>query len=271
MQKALTILLTVLLGSYAVIVLYFYSIQDQMLYLPKRDLRGTPEQVGLEYEPVRIVTKDQEQIAGWFIPGGDKTVLFLHGNGDNISGRLSHAKLWHDLGFSILLIDYRGYGESTGEPIEVGLYADGLAAWDYLTKERGIPAERIVVVGESLGGGVATWLSSHRPNAALVLDATFTSVPDVAAYQYPWLPARILSRNHYRSIDRINQIQTPVLILHSRDDRLIPFEQGQKLFERANQPKTFVELKGPHASGLSADPETYRAAIESFVATLALP
>lgn len=271
MQKALIYLLVVLLASYFIIVLFVYSIQDQMLYLPNRTIRGTPEQVGLEYEPLRIVTKDQEQIAAWFIPGGDKTVLYLHGNGDNISGRLSQAKFWHDLGFSMLLIDYRGYGESTGEPIEVGLYTDALAAWEHLTIERGIPAEQIVVVGESLGGGVATWLSSHRPNAGLILDATFTSVPDVAARQYPWLPVRLLSRNHFRSIDRIEDIHTPILILHSREDRLIPFEHGQRLYEKANQPKTFVELRGPHASGLGGDPETYRTAIENFVATLELP
>jgi fermentation-respiration switch protein FrsA (DUF1100 family) len=271
MQKAVIIILLVLLGIYFGVVIFVYSIQDQMLYSPSRAMRGTPEQVGLEYQSLRIVTKDQEQIAGWFIPGGEKTVLYFHGNGDNISGRLSHAKLWHDLGFSMLLIDYRGYGESTGEPIEVGLYTDALAAWEYLTIERGIPAEQIVVVGESLGGGVATWLSSHRPNAGLILDATFTSVPDVAARQYPWLPVRLLSRNHFRSIDRIEDIHTPILILHSREDRLIPFEHGQRLYEKANEPKTFVELRGPHASGLGGDPETYRTAIENFVATLELP
>lgn len=271
MQKAVIIILLVLLGIYFGVVIFVYSIQDQMLYSPSRAMRGTPEQVGLEYQSLRIVTKDQEQIAGWFIPGGEKTVLYFHGNGDNISGRLSHAKLWHDLGFSMLLIDYRGYGESTGEPIEVGLYTDALAAWGYLTIERGIPAEQIVVVGESLGGGVATWLSSNRPNAGLILDATFTSVPDVAARQYPWLPVRLLARNHFRSIDRMEQIHSPVLIMHSPNDQLIPFEQGQALFEKANQPKTFVELKGGHANGLGADPESYRTAIETFVATLDMP
>jgi len=230
------LLAIMLIGVYLGVVGWIYTIQDQLVYGPSHHVLNTPREAGLGYEAVSIRTGDGVQLSGWFIAGGatQKTVLFFHGNGGSIDCCIEHARLYHQLGFAMLLIDYRGYGASTGEPSEPGLYQDAEAAWQHLTMARGIPAAQIVVVGQSLGGGVATWLATQHPPAGLILDSTFTALTDVGARQYPWLPVSLLARNRYPSITRIASIAAPLLILHSRDDTLIPFSHAEQLYNVAS-------------------------------------
>ena len=227
-------------------VLLFFS-QGKLLYYPQvgREIQSTPRDHGLDYQSLTLATLDGERLDAWFVPKAQAraSVLILHGNAGNISHRLDSIAMFHRLGYSVLIFDYRGYGRSTGQLSEEGLYRDAQTAWDYLARQRGIPPQRIILFGESLGGGVATWL------AALVLSSAFTSVPELAADLYPWLPAKWLVRLRYDSRAALAKINCPVLIAHSPDDEIVPFRHGQALFATAAEPKIFLPLAGGHNDG----------------------
>jgi fermentation-respiration switch protein FrsA (DUF1100 family) len=176
-------------------------------------------------------------------------VLFFHGNAGNISHRLDYLRMFHDLGLTTLIVDYRGYGRSSGTPSEEGTYRDAETAWRHATQVLGNPASRIVVFGESLGGGVAAQLAAENRPGALVLASTFTSVPEMGAELYPLLLVRLLARIRYDSLARLEQISCPLLVIHSRDDGIIPFTHGQRLLAAARQPKQFLEIRGSHNEG----------------------
>ena len=242
--------LLIIAGAYLLLVGFIYLTQASMLYLPGvpgRQLEATPEAVGLDYEDVWLDTSDGVRIHSWFVPADStRTVLYFHGNAGNISHRLYTIQQLHKLGLSVFIIDYRGYGESDGKPDEDGLYRDAEAAWQYLTDVRGIAAEDIVVYGRSLGGSLAAWLAAERRPGALVLDSSFTSVPDAGQEAYPWLPVRLLSRFRHATVEHVAKVNAPVLVVHSRTDDIIPFHHGKALFNAANEPKSFLELRGGH-------------------------
>ncbi|MDP1956786.1 MAG: alpha/beta fold hydrolase, partial [Rhodocyclaceae bacterium] len=203
--------------TYAGFALLLYLLQPSLVYYPEigREIAATPREAGLLYEDVKLVTTDGVDLHGWFVAASDPrgTVLFLHGNAGNISHRLDSLRMFQRLGYSTLIVDYRGYGNSAGKPTEQGTYLDAAAAWDYLTQTRNIPAASIVLFGESLGGAVAAWLASrqtHAAPAALVISSGFTSVPDLAADIYPWLPVRWLARFHYDTRAYLHATTVPV-------------------------------------------------------------
>lgn len=154
---------------------------------------------------------------------GTRHAAFLHGNAGNISHRLDSLRIFHGLGLDVLILDYRGYGRSEGRPSEEGTYRDARAASRYLVEARGVAPERIVVFGRSIGAAIAAALAVEQRPAALILESGFTSVPDLAADLYPWLPARRLARLHYDTRARLPHVTVPVLIVHSRDDEIISF------------------------------------------------
>lgn len=238
---------------YAVILLLVFLFQSRLVYFPEveRALVTTPAAAGLEFEDVKLATADGETLHGWWVPasGARGAVLIFHGNAGNISHRLGYLTMFHRLGYASFIIDYRGYGSSSGTPSEAGTYRDAEAALQYLTGPRQLAMHDIVLFGESLGGGVATWLAQRHPPRALVLASTFTSAPDLGAQVYPWLPVRLLARIDYDNLKRVRQIAVPVLIAHSRDDDIIPFRHGEALFAAANAPKEFLELHGNHNDG----------------------
>ncbi len=251
MRGVLNILISAI-TVYAVILLLVFLFQARLVYFPEveRALVATPRAVGLDFEEVRLAA-DGETLHGWWVPAhaARGVVLILHGNAGNISHRLEYLAMFNRLGYAALIIDYRGYGKSSGTPSEDGTYRDGEAAWRHLIEARKLEPRDIVLFGESLGGGVATWLAlQHRPRA-LVLASTFTSVPDLGAQVYRWLPVRLLARIEYDNLERIRQHTVPVLIAHSRNDDIIPFSHGQALFAAANEPKQFLELRGGHNDG----------------------
>jgi fermentation-respiration switch protein FrsA (DUF1100 family) len=243
-------LLAIVAGAYLVMVGFVYLTQASLLYLPGvpgRQLDGAPDHIGLDYEDVRLDTSDGVRIHGWFLPGDStRTLLYFHGNAGNISHRLHSIRQFHDLGLSVFIIDYRGYGESAGSPSEDGLYRDAEAAWEYLVEGRGIGAENIIVFGRSLGGSLAAWLAAERHPRALIVDSSFTSVPDIGQDVYPWLPVRLLARIRHPTREFVGIASCPVLVVHSRDDEIIPFHHGEALFDAANEPRTFLELRGGH-------------------------
>lgn len=257
MRKMLTSLLTILALAYGGFAMLLFLLQDKLAYYPQlgREIHSTPREHGMEYEALTLATSDGERLDAWFVPASQAhgVVLILHGNAGNISQRMDSIAMFHRLGYGVLIFDYRGYGRSSGKPSEAGLYRDARTAWEYLIRQRGISPRRIVLFGESLGGAVAAWLAAQlgeqeRPGA-LVLSSVFTSVPDLAADLYPWLPARWLARLHYDTRAALARTGSPVLVAHSPDDEIIPFRHGQRLFEAAPGPKVFLQLSGGHNDG----------------------
>lgn len=254
--------------SYISLTFLLYLFQTRLIFLPTAPMMATPASIGLPYEQVHFTAADGVKLAGWFVPAADKakfTILFFHGNAGNISHRLDTIKLYHRLGFNVFIIDYRGYGQSEGRPSEAGSYLDAEAAWHYLVEDRQVRPEQIIIVGRSLGGGVAAWLAQHYPAGALVLESTFTSIPDMAAYQYPYLPVRPLARVRYNTLARVSTLALPLLIVHSPHDEVIPYNHGRQLFEAAPEPKQFLETQGGHNDGFLISQEIYAMELKGFI------
>lgn len=267
-MKAALPLIFVLAGGYGALTTLIYLLQERLLFFPTSELHSTPASVGLTYEDVRLTTSDDVSLHGWWIPHDNAfaTLLFFHGNAGNISGRIDTIETLRRLGLNIFILDYRGYGHSTGVPSEEGLYRDAEAAWQYLVRDRSIPPSQIVIHGRSLGGGPATWLCERVRCGALILESTFTSVPDAGAYHYPYLPVRLLSKIDFDNLARIIRCRCPVMVMHSPDDDVIPFEQGERLFEAAKDPKRFLELSGRHNDAHLEAEHRYLAGLSAFLA-----
>ncbi len=244
-------ILMLVAGGYLIILLLMYLFQSAFIYFPTKNLTATPEDRGLEYEEVYLYTEDDLRLHGWYIPAQEArgSVLFFHGNAGNISGRLESIMIFNELRLNVMIFDYRGYGRSEGKPTEQGTYKDAIAAWRYLTEVQDENPRDIILFGRSLGGGVAAWLASEVEAGGLVLESTFTSAADLAAEIYPFIPVRWLLRIRYPVIDYIHEIRKPVMIAHSRNDEVIPYHHGQKLYEAASEPKYRMELQGGHNDG----------------------
>ncbi len=268
--NGLTNSLLIIVLSYCCLVIFLYFYQNRLLFLPNlpsRAVEQSPSAVGLSYESVNLVTSDNTHLDGWFIPAPKErgVILFCHGNAGNISHRLDSLLLFHRLGFSTLLFDYRGYGRSQGSPSEAGTYLDVNAAWDYLTQERSVAPSRIIMFGRSLGAAVAAHQASLHSPGALILESSFSSVPDLAAKLYPFLPVRWLSRLDYNVQQQLSAVSCPVLVVHSRDDEIIPFSHGRTLYAAANEPKQFLELRGGHNDGFLLAGKTYTEGLDEFL------
>lgn len=280
-QKFLLPLLRIVVFAYIGLAIALYLGQSNLVYMPSQELIDTPATIGLKFEDIQITTKDNINLNTWFVPAKDNdqigkgVILFCHGNGGNISNRISYLPIFKELGLATFLFDYRGYGKSEGKPSEEGTYNDVEAAWQYLTQERKISPKNIIVYGESLGGAIASYIAQttvqqNPKNTAggLILASTFTSISDRASELYPFLPIRLLSRFSYNSIERLPTIKIPVLIIHSTDDEIIPFHHGDRNFQAANEPKTLVKLSGDHNGGFLDSIETYRNGLNVFIQRL---
>ena len=253
--------------GYVLAAAYLYFFQEKFVYRPSVRIEATPASVGMYYEEVALVASDGVRLTGWYLPLTDArgTVLFCHGNAGNISHLLAVAKDAHRLGLGILLFDYRGYGQSEGTPSEEGTYRDAEAAWNYLVQEAGLAPDQIAIIGRSLGGPIAARLARDKTPAALFLEETFTSIPELGRELYPIFTVDLLARYEYPTLEYLKQVQCPVLVSHSRDDMFIVFEHGQRLYEAASQPKAFTELRGGHSSAFSEDAAMYEAGVEAFL------
>ncbi len=252
---------------YVVYSLYLAIFQSRFVYFPEPLIEATPEAIGLEYEDVSLEAADGVKLSAWFIPSNEQraVAIFCHGNAGNISHRLHTIKLLNRLGLSTLIFDYRGYGQSEGNPSEKGTYLDVEAAWQYIVDFRGIEPEKIIILGRSLGGAIAAYIAQKHKPGMLVIESTFTSIPDMAAVIYPYIPVRLLSRIIYPTAKYISEVKCPVLIVHSRHDDIIPFDHGLRLFEMANQPKKFLEISGNHNEGYMISVEQHEEHLRGFI------
>ena len=259
-------LLAAIAGVYAVLCAAIFLAQGSLLYHPERHLDAYPGDIGLAFDRFTVEASDGERIYGWFVPadGAQATILFCHGNAGNISHRLETLRILHGLGLNVCIFDYRGYGQSTGAPTEKGTYLDARAVWNYLTESRDIPADQIVLFGRSLGGAIAVELASEVHPAALILESTFTSILDMGAELYPFLPVRLASRFEYPTIGHLRRTQCPVLVVHSRDDRLVPFHHARALLEAAPGEKRFLEIRGGHNDGFLQSEADYAPGLAAF-------
>ena len=241
--------------------------QSKLVYFPTKEIDWTPARAGLRYEDVTLTAAKGQTINAWYVPceGARGTVIFAHGNGENISWLFDYVEFYRTLKMNVFLFDYRGYGRSTGKPSEKATYEDVTACWKYLTEERKVPANKIVLSGRSLGGAVVAWLAAREKPAGLVLESTFTSVPDMGAEIFPWLPVRLIARIHYDTKAIIGDIRCPILVAHSPTDDVIPYKHGRKLYELAQAPKRFAELRGDHNCSPWEKGSTYASALDEFL------
>lgn len=266
-------LIVMLVVVYAALVLMMYLFQPRLLFLPGvpgRELTADPGRVGLAYEDIEFATPDGERLHGWWLPQDDArgTVLFVHGNAGNISHRLDSLQIFAGLGVNVLIFDYRGYGRSTGRPSEQGLYQDAEAAWNWLVDARGQRPDQIVLFGRSMGGAVAARLATRVEAAGLIVESTFTSVPDIGAELYWWLPVRWLSRLDFDAETAIRNARLPVLVVHSSDDEIISFRHGQRLVRAAGERGRLLEISGDHNTGFLRSGQRYVRGLDDFLSEL---
>lgn len=255
------------IGLYIGLVIILMVFQAHFIYFPQREITVTPGEIGLSYEAVYFAAADGVKLSGWFVPAerSRAVILFCHGNAGNISHRLESIQVFHRLGLSTFIFDYRGYGQSEGKPTEQGTYLDAEAAWSYLIQKKQVDPTRIIIFGRSLGGVIAAWLAHVHTPKVLIIESTFTSIRDIAADLYPYLPVRLLSRFDYSAMDYLRQVNCPVLIVHSRNDEIISFSHGRRLFEAAHEPKEFLEITGTHNEGFMTSARHYEGGLDFFI------
>ncbi|MEN8238919.1 MAG: alpha/beta hydrolase [Actinomycetota bacterium] len=246
MRRIVTILAVVATALVAVFGL-FWTAQRRLIYFPTQAV-GDVSAVSLDSEDVAFTTDDGLTLSAWWIPASDTpdgtTIVVFHGNAGNRADRAPLARALAGQGYSVLLVDYRGYGGNPGSPTEDGLLLDAKAAATYVGSRSDVDADRIVYFGESLGAAVAIAIAEDSPPSALVLRSPFTSLPDVAATHYPYLPTGLLLRDRYPSIDTIGDIDVPTLVIAGSQDTIIPIAQSRELYEAAPGPKRFVIIHG---------------------------
>ena len=234
-----------LLALYAIACGTLALLEPHLLYLVDH-AQTTPAQAELDHtSEVQIRTEDGETLNAWYLDAGPDTplALFFHGNGGSLVECADGIDTLHGFGFSVLAIDYRGYGKSTGHPSETGMYRDAEAALGYALAH-GHSLAQTVAVGQSLGTGVAVHLAAAHHFAAVLLDSPYTSTADVAAFWFPFFPVHALMHDQFHSDRAIDDIDAPLLIVHGDNDWTVPFRFGQRLYDMAKAPKTFVRVPG---------------------------
>jgi fermentation-respiration switch protein FrsA (DUF1100 family) len=224
---------------YALLIGGLYLFQRSLLYMPDPARPQLGPLAGLGYREVTLTTADGLALLSWYRPArdGNPVVAYFHGNGGNLGYRTNRMVRFAEAGLGVLMLEYRGFGGNPGAPSETGLYADAAAALDFLSRQEGIPASRLVLYGESLGSGVAAHMAAGRQIAALILEAPFTRLADAAAYHYPYVPVSLLLRDRFDSVSAIGRVTAPILILHGEHDPVIPVRLGHALFAAAPEPK----------------------------------
>lgn len=263
-------LLRSLLLAYVAIIVLAMIFEERLIYFP-RPYDGGPHwtPMGINHEDVFFTAEDGTNLHGWYCPVDEPraVVLFAHGNAGNISGRaMTIALLQKHLDASVFCFDYRGYGQSDGRPNETGVLQDARAARGWLLKRVGLESDEIVLMGRSLGGAVAVDLAADGGARALVLESTFTSLPDIGARQFPWLPVRLLMRSKYDSLSKIERYDGPLFQSHGDADAIVPFEFGRKLHEAAAGVKEFFVCEGGDHN--DPQPVSYYHSLDGFLREL---
>ena len=263
-------------GKIALVLLVLFMLlrwfEHKQTYHPSRSFYASGAELGRAWEEVSFTASDSVKLNGWVFPANTNSprahlaVLICHGNGGNISHRLGLYDALLAAGVNVFAFDYRGFGRSEGKPSEAGTYLDAQAAHAWL-RQKGFAATNIGAFGESLGGGIASELVVRETCGALILQSSFTSVTDLGAELYPFLPVRTLGSIRYDTHSRLPRIHIPVLVMHSRADSLIPFHHAERNFAVANEPKFLCELIGDHNDGV-VDRTKFLAGIEQLLSCL---
>lgn len=246
--KPMISFLTVIAGGYLLILVLMFLFQNNLLFMPTSGFVQTPQSVGLDAEDFWVETADGVRIHGWYFPkdGAEFVVVLSHGNAGNISYRIEIANTLLQAGASVLMYDYRGYGQSEGRPNERGLYRDIEAVVEGLKNEKGYAENQIVMYGRSLGGAVAAYAGTKYNLGGLVLDSAFTDLRAMVRDVYPFIPSRLaryeFPTNRYVQYSR----NYPIMIMHSPNDEIVRYHHGRELYELLEEPKRFVELRGGH-------------------------
>ena len=240
---------------------------NRTVFQPSSAMEAGPSELKRPHEDVFFTAPDGTRLNGWFFPANTNVVILVcHGNAGNLSHRLSLIETLLKADASVFAFDYRGYGRSAGKPSEKGVCLDAEAAWQWLVNERGFAPTSIVALGESLGGGVVCELATRKPLGALILQSTFTSVPDLASEIMPWLPMRLLLTTRFNNHDKLKHVRIPVLILHGRRDTIIPFSHAEKNYAALSTRSKFLgELDGDHNDSLIVGAEKYQQAVAAFL------
>ncbi len=260
-------LVLVVYGGFVLIVVL---LQTKVIFPATRDVYRTPKSAyQWDYEDVRVPVSGQVTHA-WFIhvENARGTVLFSHGNAGNVADRLESVMLFRDLQLDVLLYDYGGYGHSTGRPSEGRCYEDVRAMWRYLTDDRGIPPGQVVLFGRSLGGSMTAQIAAEVTPAAVILESTFLSTSRLAKEMLPWLPMKHLIRHRFDNAGKVTRFTSPLLVIHSPDDSLIPFRHGLELFRIAHEPKRFLEIHGDHNEGFVISHDLWSKTVDEFITPL---
>ena len=251
-------------------------LEKQLIYFPQKALPLTPATIGLRFEEARLQAEDGVSLDAWHLPleGARFTFLVCNGNAGNMAYRLDRAQLMQaELGASVLLFDYRGFGRSAGRPDEAGTYRDARAAYRFLVEAKGLAPDSLVLFGESLGAAIATHLAVENSAAGLILESPFTSIADMARAAYPFLPpVGPLIRTRYETLAKVPRVSMPVFVLHGERDEIVPFAQGRRVFEAAPQPKRFFAIPAAgHNDTYLVGGDAYWRALREFLGSLRPP
>ena len=226
---------------------FFYpKIENFFIFFPESDFDLVPKDLNLNYEDVYFRTEDGKRLHGWLFPleGEFPVILFSHGNAGNISHRLDNIRLLLEQKLQVFIFDYRGYGKSSGRPSEKGLYKDGLAAYEYLVRERHIPPDQIIPFGRSIGAAIAIEVALKKDVRSLIIESAFTSTKDMAKTMFLFYLFSYFLPANYNNLEKIAHVNVPKLIIHGEGDEIVPFSMGKKLFSASNDPRHFYRIKG---------------------------
>lgn len=276
-SKPVRILFAILLASvllYLGVCGYMWATQKELIFEPTPVLQSTPARMGLTYTELHFPSgagAERGELDAWWVPaahGDSPTLLYLHGNDRNISSNLSHVQRLHDLGYNVLLTDYRGFGKSTGgQPNEAKVYEDAESAWRYIIEQGHINPHKIFIYGHSLGGAIAIDLAvRHADAAGLIVESTFTSMQAMGELDYGYLPVSLLLNQRFDSLQKIGKLKLPILIIHGTWDRIVPVDMAKQLYAAAPQPKSLTLIEGGgHGNSGTIGWVEYRDALNSFI------
>ncbi|PSB04826.1 alpha/beta hydrolase [Merismopedia glauca] len=263
--------------AYVLATLVLYFLQSKLIFIPSQVIETTPATFKLPYQEIWLPVKNSrgevEKMHGWWLPSSQpnaKVLLYLHGNGLNIGANVAHANRFHKLGFSVLLMDYRGYGRSEGGfPTEASVYEDAATMWDYLVNQQRISPQNIFIYGHSLGGAIAVDLAAKHPNAAaLIVESSFASIRKMVDYQpqYRFFPIDLILRNKFDSVTKVRSLKMPVLFFHGTVDTTIPYQMSEQLFAAAPEPKRLLLIpKAGHSNLADIAGKTYLQAVQKLI------
>ena len=265
-----TTIILVIVFFYVLLLTLVFFFQRNLLYHPSVDnyLKNQIVRVPTEIEKVEITTNDKIDLIGWFYNQDlekFKTILFFHGNAGSLENRTYKLNHFKNLNVNFLIIAWRGFNGNEGQPNEMGLYADARSAIKWLSA-KGIKEQNIIIYGESLGTGVAVEVAQNKDYAGVILESPFTSMVNMGKKYYPFFPVGLLLKDKFESYKKINKVSVPVLVLHGKKDKIVPFAMGKKMYELANEPKFFYfQEYGDHM--IDYDTELLMA-LEKFIRSL---